>query len=69
MIKSSSLTRFCAGGDIAALMHLMFSRLPSAIKRSATAGRGQWDWFHMASVYKGVLRLTIGFVSQRLGGM
>ena len=31
-------------GVVAALKYLMFSKLPSAIKRSANAARGQWEY-------------------------
>lgn len=31
-------------GVVAALTSLIFSKLPSAIKRSATDARGQWEY-------------------------
>ena len=31
-------------GMIAAFKYLIFTKLPSAIKRSATAARGQWEY-------------------------
>jgi hypothetical protein len=31
-------------GVVAALKYLMFSKLPSAIKRSATGTRRQWEY-------------------------
>ena len=30
-------------GMVAALKYLVFSKLPSAIKRNATGARGQWE--------------------------
>ncbi len=44
LLKTLMLFWILTLGVVAAFKYLLFTKLPSAIKRSATAARGQWEY-------------------------